>query len=933
MKELFLGKSESTEIKLPIHTLLRHAVCLGSSGSGKTVACKVIVEECLMQGIPVIAVDPQGDIASLAHLGNPEEIEQRGVSLGKYEAYRDKAEVVVWTPASALGVPLSINPLAVSGSPDEAEREEDLLRDRNFAAESLTDLLGFDLNHDKGRAVIALLSLLLSYASETGKPLQHVSQLLQLLTAMPKTLADRIASIAEESLIDNVIRRLRMVSMGPQGLMLQGGIPLDIDTLLGRNDPHLQESGKTRLSVIYLNTLSTERDRQFFLGQLAQSLYRWMLAHPSSDPQALFYVDEVAPYIPPVRKPVCKDALKLLLRQARKYGVCCMLATQSPGDLDYTALSQIGTWNLGRLMTRQEQKKVEAVLKSIVPTQAEAIAQELPSLRPGHFRLVCPDMSQDPISLQVRWLVTQHRTLDEHTLGAATEPSVRARLEQILGREVSNESATQAEEEQAGPVRGRAEVAVLAVTAKGEGTVNPCEIVVQRGGTGKITALGGQSRESKESIKVAWEAAKGLQQELKLPPQFSRRYDVTVLDTRLAVPKDGPSAGLAYTAGIVAAFKEKSPRPDVAMTGEVTILGKVLPVGGIAQKIEAAYRAGYATVLVPEDNQGDIVVLPPALRDAIEIIPVATVAEALDVVFAPPRREHLIPPHEIAGITDDDEPIVSEQGEDPPPPGVPTHREQVLAFLDKEPVVVDYDTLCESLGLNRNTTTETLRKLEEEGQVFRAKQGRKAVFYSSKHALLPAYNLLGPVEAVRLTCFEPEARKRAANDLARSMLVFEREVITEMFLAYRPLYQIHFSAKVDEGWLFKRTVERQDKLYFDGLTAELLSYVKGKGFLFEAASPSNPVDVVDLDNLACFETRMPGDLPLLLDEMDNMIGEKAAISAATRKFSLEVLHTALVFLPVWRFKIADKETTSTRQFFLDGWEGYPLQLPRSNKKS
>ena len=128
------------------------------------------------------------------------------------------------------------------------------------------------------------------------------------------------------------MRRTRMLNMGAQSLLLKGGVPLDIDLLLGRPGTGAAVSGKTRLSVVYLNTLGSEREKQFLVGQLAQALYRWMLKHPSPTPQALFYIDEVAPYLPPVRKPVCKDALSLLFRQARKYGVCCLAATQSAGQ-------------------------------------------------------------------------------------------------------------------------------------------------------------------------------------------------------------------------------------------------------------------------------------------------------------------------------------------------------------------------------------------------------------------------------------------------------------------------------------------------------------------------------------------------------------------------------------------------------------------------
>src|SRR3954451_357345 len=99
MTDLLLGRSPTgEEIKLPLNALLRHAICLGSAGSGKTVTCKVLCEEFVRQGVPVIAVDPQGDIASLALLGDEADIVARGTPAEVRTAYAEKAEVVVWTP-------------------------------------------------------------------------------------------------------------------------------------------------------------------------------------------------------------------------------------------------------------------------------------------------------------------------------------------------------------------------------------------------------------------------------------------------------------------------------------------------------------------------------------------------------------------------------------------------------------------------------------------------------------------------------------------------------------------------------------------------------------------------------------------------------------------------------------------------------------------
>jgi hypothetical protein len=175
------------------------------------------------------------------------------------------------------------------------------------------------------------------------------------------------------------------------------------------------------VSVIYLNSLPSQEDKEFFLSVLTQELYRWMLTHPSKELQALFYIDEIAPFLPPVRKPACKDALKLLFKQARKYGLGCLIATQNPGDVDYNSLSQFSTWNLGRLLTKQDVKKVEGVIKSLDPVGAETVVRDLPALEAGEFRLLSPDQFDAPVAYKTRWLVSAHTTLDEEAISALTD--------------------------------------------------------------------------------------------------------------------------------------------------------------------------------------------------------------------------------------------------------------------------------------------------------------------------------------------------------------------------------------------------------------------------------------------------------------------------------------------------------------------------------
>ena len=422
MASLLIGRANGREITLPSATLLRHVACLGSSGSGKTVACKVICEEAIRAGVPVIAIDPQGDIASFACPAEHQAARDKGVPEQVIREYRERVEPVIWTPGSTAGIPLALDPLR---APPPGGRPEEVIRDRSILAASLAGLVGFDAGSDDGRAAAACMDLTLEQLHGGGEHPGGVARLAAVLDDPPPDLRERLRAVASPALPGEIGRRLRVLDVGAGRLLFSLGPALDIDTLLGRTEG---SPGRTRLSVIYLNALPSQEEKAFFLSVLVQELYRWMLSHPSRELQALFYIDEIAPFLPPVRKPACKDALKLLFKQARKYGIGCLLATQNPGDVDYSALSQFSTWNLGRLLTKQDIKKVDGAIKSLDPKGAEAVLADLPSLQAGEFRLLSPDAFPEPVAYQVRWLVSSHRTLEESAIPEFVPDALRERL-------------------------------------------------------------------------------------------------------------------------------------------------------------------------------------------------------------------------------------------------------------------------------------------------------------------------------------------------------------------------------------------------------------------------------------------------------------------------------------------------------------------------
>ncbi|MDG6027359.1 MAG: BREX system Lon protease-like protein BrxL [Candidatus Brocadia sp.] len=148
-------------------------------------------------------------------------------------------------------------------------------------------------------------------------------------------------------------------------------------------------------------------------------------------------------------------------------------------------------------------------------------------------------------------------------------------------------------------------------------------------GSGRIVPLGSIQKVMRESIEAAAQFIKAKYNDLGISAEWRQNYDVAVLATSMGIPKEGPSAGIAIVTGIVSALKGQPVRNELAMTGEITIMGKVLPVGGIQQKIRAAYDAGVKEVLLPADNYKESQGLPAYILDTIKLTQVNTIEDVL----------------------------------------------------------------------------------------------------------------------------------------------------------------------------------------------------------------------------------------------------------------------------------------------------------------
>jgi ATP-dependent Lon protease len=212
-----------------------------------------------------------------------------------------------------------------------------------------------------------------------------------------------------------------------------------------------------------------------------------------------------------------------------------------------------------------------------------------------------------------------------------------ADVEEIMGpRKFSY--GTMEEQDEIGLVTG------LAVNSYGGNTL-PIEVSLSEG-TGRVTLTGSLGDVMQESAQAALTYARANARKLGLEPGLFDKVNVHVHVPDGATPKDGPSAGIAMATAIISAFTRRPVRRDVAMTGEVTLRGKVLPIGGLKAKTIAAHRAGIKTVLLPKDNAKDIPELPERVRQDLELIPVGH----LDDVFAVALLEPVGPPMKIGEV-------------------------------------------------------------------------------------------------------------------------------------------------------------------------------------------------------------------------------------------------------------------------------------------
>jgi hypothetical protein len=380
--------------------LTTHAVCVGMTGSGKTGLCLALLEEAALDGIPAIAIDPKGDLGNLlltfpdlrpsdfrpwidpsaaARDGiTPDDLAARtatqwedglaqwGEDGERIWRFKESVDCAIYTPGSSAGLPLTV--LKSFNAPSPAVLDDaDTFSDRvQAAASGVLALLGVDADPVNSREHI-LLSKVLETAWRAGRDLD-IAAIIQDVQKPPFAMvgAVPIDSFLSTKDRDALAMRLNNLLASPSFASWLIGEPLDVQRLL------YTAEGKPRLSILSIAHLSDE-ERMFFVTLLLNEVISWMRSQSgTSSLRAILYMDEVFGYFPPTANPPAKKPMLTLLKQARAYGVGCVLATQNPVDLDYKGLSNAGTWLLGRLQTERDKARV---LDGLEGASAEAGAK------------------------------------------------------------------------------------------------------------------------------------------------------------------------------------------------------------------------------------------------------------------------------------------------------------------------------------------------------------------------------------------------------------------------------------------------------------------------------------------------------------------------------------------------------------------------------
>ncbi len=416
--------------------LTTHAVIIGMTGSGKTGLGIGLLEEAAIDRVPVIAIDPKGDLGNILLTFpdlapqdfepwvNPREAADKGNTVEQYakaqaqlwrrgladwgqtpdriRRLRDAVDMAIYTPGSTAGLPISVL-RSFSAPPQEIKADQDLYRDRILStATSILALLGIAADPLTSREHILLANILQCHWDASQD-----LDLAGLIAAIQKPPIEKIGVMDLDSFYPPKERvalamRINNLLAAPGFGVWMEGEALDAGRLLYSPD------GKPRVSVLSIAHLA-DSERMFFVTMLLNEVMSWMRRQPGTGSlRAVLYMDEIFGYLPPTANPPSKMLFLTLLKQARAFGLGLVLATQNPVDLDYKGLSNTGTWFIGRLQTERDKARLIEGLEGAAAGGAfdrQRMEQILAGL--GQRRFLLHNVHENaPAVFSTRWVMS-----------------------------------------------------------------------------------------------------------------------------------------------------------------------------------------------------------------------------------------------------------------------------------------------------------------------------------------------------------------------------------------------------------------------------------------------------------------------------------------------------------------------------------------------
>ncbi|MCZ7533970.1 MAG: DUF87 domain-containing protein [Acidimicrobiia bacterium] len=443
--------------------LTTHGVIVGMTGSGKTGLGIIFLEEALRAGIPTLVIDPKGDMTNLlltfpdlsptdfepwvdaaaaekdgrtSHEEATAEAAKWKTGLGWWDlnadaiaSLRERAGMTIYTPGSNAANPLNIvgnlNPPVLSWDTDSETIRDEI---EGFTS-GLLGLIGIDADPISSREHI-LIANLVERAWREGTTLDIGTIITQIANPpMRKLGVFEVDQFFPEKDRMKLAMQLNGLLASPSFAAWMAGNDLDIESLLWKN-------GKPQAAIMYLAHLS-DMERQFVVTMIYTRLITWMRSQPgSSDLRVLAYMDEVFGFVPPTAQPPAKKPILTLLKQARAFGVGMLLSTQNPVDLDYKAMSNAGTWCIGRLQTERDKARIIEALTTSSGAIDTAEMDTTISKLPKRGFVIHNTREKVPTTITTRWAMSYlrgpmtreevSRFKDTATVKAAKPPSPAA---------------------------------------------------------------------------------------------------------------------------------------------------------------------------------------------------------------------------------------------------------------------------------------------------------------------------------------------------------------------------------------------------------------------------------------------------------------------------------------------------------------------------